>query len=144
VPRPDLGSTVERGEESLQFGAEGIVERDGRPVLLRSTVKAGSDLDFLLADIAVVISVALQYGVPAAALAHSVARIAGPGRRRPSSSNSPHRRAALAQCRVGGASMMPGELSGAAAGLGASGVMALTRSSAAPWSKNSSPGSPSG
>jgi hypothetical protein len=37
--------------------------------------KSGSSLDFLLADAAVMLSVALQHDVPASALAKSIARI---------------------------------------------------------------------
>src|SRR2546430_1832178 len=37
--------------------------------------KTGSAMDFLLADAAVALSVSLQHGVPAAALAKSIARI---------------------------------------------------------------------
>ena len=50
----------------------------GRPaeIFLRPTggAKSGSEVDFLLDDLAVVISVALQHGVPAAALARSISR----------------------------------------------------------------------
>lgn len=42
-----------------------------------SGAKSGSAVDQLTQDAAVVISVALQHGVPVAALAHSVARVPG-------------------------------------------------------------------
>ena len=43
--------------------------------LFLSAAKEGSELDAILADVAVVISVALQHNVPATALAKSVGRI---------------------------------------------------------------------
>lgn len=48
-----------------------------REVFLRPTggSRAGSDVDYLVDDVAVVISVALQHGVPAEALARNVGRL---------------------------------------------------------------------
>ena len=54
----------------------GFYPKSGRPLeLFMSAGKEGSLLNALLADAAVVISVALQSGVPAAALAKSVGRL---------------------------------------------------------------------
>ena len=54
----------------------GIDPAEGMPrELFLSGGKSGSMLDALLGDVAVVVSVALQHGVTAAALAKSVARV---------------------------------------------------------------------
>ncbi len=54
----------------------GLDPNDGRPLeIFLSGVKDGTQLAAILDDTSVVISVALQYGIPAAALAKSVARI---------------------------------------------------------------------
>lgn len=49
---------------------------DGRPgEIFVGGLKIGSALQALLADAAVVVSIALQHGIPPAALAHSLARV---------------------------------------------------------------------
>ncbi len=54
----------------------GFDPEDGQPrELFLSGGKSGSMLDALLCDVAVVVSVALQHGVPAAALAKSISRV---------------------------------------------------------------------
>ncbi len=51
-------------------------DETGRPVeLFLSAGKTGSALDAILGDAAVVISIALQHGIPAAALRKSVSRL---------------------------------------------------------------------
>ena len=71
--------------ETLDVAGQAVVatvsfDGGGRPrEIFLSGGKQGSMLDAMLADAAVVVSVALQYGVPAAALAKSVGRVpAGP------------------------------------------------------------------
>jgi hypothetical protein len=52
----------------------------GRPKeIFLSGAKAGTDMAAILADTSVVVSVALQYGISAAALARSVSRVPRPG-----------------------------------------------------------------
>ncbi len=54
----------------------GFDPEDGQPrELFLSGGKSGSMLDALLGDVAVVVSVALQHGVPPAALAKSISRV---------------------------------------------------------------------
>jgi ribonucleoside-diphosphate reductase alpha chain len=54
----------------------GLDPDDGQPrEIFLSAGKEGSTLNALLADAAVALSVALQHGIPAAALAKSVARL---------------------------------------------------------------------
>ncbi len=54
----------------------GLDPEDGQPrELFLSGGKSGSMLDALLGDVAVVVSVALQYGITPAALAKSLARV---------------------------------------------------------------------
>ena len=61
---------------SAQLSATVGLDEDGRPLeVFLAGAKDGSGLAAILDDASVVISVALQYGVPAPALAKSVARI---------------------------------------------------------------------
>ena len=74
--RPNTGARVSAG--AVAAHATVGFDPEGRPaeIFLRPTggAKSGSEVDFLLDDLAVVVSVALQHGVPAAALARSVSR----------------------------------------------------------------------
>ena len=76
--RPSVTQTLEVA--SQVFNATVGFDEHGRPRELFLTAgKEGSLLNTMLADAAVVISVALQHGVPVAALAKSVGRLpAGP------------------------------------------------------------------
>ncbi len=73
--RPSETRTLTVG--SQQFTAcVGFNPQDGGPQeIFLDGAKAGSSMEVILADASVVISVALQSGVPAAALAKSVARL---------------------------------------------------------------------
>jgi len=78
--RIGLPNRRETQTETLAIGSEvhaavGFAE-DGAPKeLFLSGGKEGSDISALLSDAAVIISVALQHGVPASALAHSISRL---------------------------------------------------------------------
>ena len=68
--------------ETLQVGGQvfmatvGFDPETGRPrEIFLNADKEGSFLNALLADAAVVISIALQHGIPAAALAKSIGRL---------------------------------------------------------------------
>ncbi len=70
--RPSYTETLEVDGQALT-ATVGFDPKSGQPCeLFMSAGKEGSMLDTLLADAAVAISVALQHGVPAAALAKSV------------------------------------------------------------------------
>ncbi len=77
--RPAHTETL-RVDGQASTASVGFDPESGQPRELFLTAgKEGSMLNALLADAAVVVSVALQYGVPAAALAKSIGRIpAGP------------------------------------------------------------------
>ena len=77
--RPSHSETLEVGGQKV-IATVGFDPETGHPrELFMATGKEGSMLNALLADAAVTISVALQRGVPAAALAKSVGRLpAGP------------------------------------------------------------------
>ena len=85
-PRQRLPNRRPAHTEALEVAGQaftatvGFNPETGQPLELFLTAgKEGSMLNALLADAAVVISVALQHGVPAAALAKSVGRLpAGP------------------------------------------------------------------
>lgn len=88
--RPGLVETLEW--EGRQLLATFGVDRDGRVrEVFFSGALSGSHFDGLLSDIGVVVSIALQYGVPLAAFAESVGWAAqndpadpsGPGPRKP-------------------------------------------------------------
>ena len=74
--RPNTSARIAAG--AVAAHATVGFEAEGRPaeIFLRPTggAKSGSEVDFLLDDLAVIVSVALQHGVPAAALARSVSR----------------------------------------------------------------------
>ncbi len=73
--RPAYTETLEVDGQAFE-ATVGCDPEDGSPRELFLTAgKEGSMLNALLADAAVVISVALQHGVPAAALAKSVGRL---------------------------------------------------------------------
>ena len=73
--RPSLKQDLEAGGQVVTADI-GFHPETGRPnELFLVAGKEGSLLNALLADAAVVISVALQYGVPPAALAKSVVRL---------------------------------------------------------------------
>jgi hypothetical protein len=65
-----LATGPQHYDASLGFAADGAV----REVFLAGA-RDGSEMAAILADAAVLISVALQYGVPAAALARSLSRL---------------------------------------------------------------------
>ncbi len=77
--RPSHSETLEVGGQKV-IATVGFDPETGQPrELFMSAGKEGSLLNALLADAAVVISVALQHGVPGEALARSVGRLpAGP------------------------------------------------------------------
>ena len=73
--RPVITETLLVGGQSIQASV-GFDPATGQPhELFLSAGKTGSALDALLADAAVAISVALQHGIPAAALAKSIGRL---------------------------------------------------------------------
>lgn len=73
--RPSHTETLEVAGQSFE-ATVGFDPKSGQPrELFMSAGKEGSMLNALLADAAVVISVALQHGVPAGALAKSVGRL---------------------------------------------------------------------
>ena len=75
VRRPNLTHVIKVGDQVISVGI-GIDPRDGRPrEIFMTGAKDGSALAAILDDAAVVISVALQHGVPAEALAKSVGRL---------------------------------------------------------------------
>ena len=75
--RPTLTARVEAGGLAAHatLGFDPVTARPAE-VFLRPTggARSGSQMDYLCDDMAVLISVALQYGVPAAALSRSLAR----------------------------------------------------------------------
>ncbi len=77
--RPSITETLAVAGQTFEASI-GFSPEDGTPrEIFLSAGKEGSLLDSLLADVAVVISVALQHGIPAEALAKSVGRLpAGP------------------------------------------------------------------
>ncbi len=77
--RPSHSETLEVGGQAV-IASVGFDPESGQPrELFMAAGKEGSMLNALLADAAVVISVALQHGVPGEALARSVGRLpAGP------------------------------------------------------------------
>jgi len=84
-PRQRLPNRRPSHTETLEVGGQGFTatigfDECGRPRELFLTAgKEGSMLNALLADAAVVISIALQHGIPAAALVKSIGRLpAGP------------------------------------------------------------------
>lgn len=72
--RPQLTDTISAGgvayEASVGFDPVTLQPRE----LFLAGAKDGTDMAAILADTSVVVSIALQYGVPARALARSVAR----------------------------------------------------------------------
>ncbi len=77
--RPSYTETLEVDGQALT-ATVGFDPKSGQPCeLFVSAGKEGSMLDSLLADAAVAISVALQHGVPPAALAKSVGRLSNGG-----------------------------------------------------------------
>ncbi len=73
--RPSETRTLEVAGQVFE-ATVGLDPEDGQPrELFLTGGKAGSMLDALLGDVAVVVSVALQHGVPAAALAKSISRV---------------------------------------------------------------------
>ncbi len=72
--RPSETRTLEVAGQGFE-ATVGLDPEDGRPrELFLSGGKSGSMLDALLGDVAVVVSVALQHGISASALARSIAR----------------------------------------------------------------------
>ena len=86
--RPSLTEPIEAGDIAA-YAIIGFDSETGAPLEVflrpRSGARVGSATDHLVDDVAVVISVALQHGVPADALARSMGRLpAGePGARPP-------------------------------------------------------------
>ena len=74
--RPSMTATLEAAGQTFDASIGFDTEDQPREVFLR-TARDGSQLNALLADAAVVISVALQHGITPAALAKSVGRIPG-------------------------------------------------------------------
>ena len=73
--RPSETRTLELAGQTFD-ATVGLDPEDGQPrELFLSGGKSGSMLDALLGDVAVVVSVALQHGVTAAALAKSISRV---------------------------------------------------------------------
>ena len=73
--RPSETRTLEVAGQTFE-ATVGFDPADGMPrELFLTGAKSGSSLDTLLGDVAVVVSVALQHGVPAAALAKSISRV---------------------------------------------------------------------
>jgi hypothetical protein len=73
--RPALTEIITVG--GREFAATVGFDRRGRPKeIFRAGAREGSDLQFVIADASIVISLALQYGVPAQALAASMSRLA--------------------------------------------------------------------
>ena len=73
--RPSETRTLEVAGQAFR-ATIGFDPKDGQPrELFLSGGKSGSMLDALLGDVAVVVSVALQHGVPATALAKSISRV---------------------------------------------------------------------
>ena len=77
--RPSHSETLEVGGQKV-IATVGFDPETGHPrEIFLNAGKEGSLLNSLLADAAVVISIALQHGIPAAALAKSIGRLpAGP------------------------------------------------------------------
>jgi hypothetical protein len=72
--RPSLTQVVEVGGQAIAI-CVGFCPGSGRPrEIFLSGARAGSDLAMVLDDVGVALSVSLQFGVPAAALARSVSR----------------------------------------------------------------------
>ncbi len=73
--RPSHTETLEVGGQKV-IATVGFDPKTGQPrEIFMAAGKEGSLINSLLADAAVVISVALQHGIPAAALAKSVGRL---------------------------------------------------------------------
>ncbi len=78
--RPLLSSRISAGGIAAHASAGWVLDAEGRAVVrevfLRPSggAKAGSAIDALVDDLAVIVSVALQHGVPLAALARSLGR----------------------------------------------------------------------
>ncbi len=77
--RPSHTETLEVAGQAVTATVGFDPANDQPRELFLTAGKEGSTLDALLADAAVVISVALQYGVSAQALAKSVGRLPGGG-----------------------------------------------------------------
>lgn len=71
--RPSTTDTITAGDQAVD-ATVGFDPASGRPAELFIAGSKG-DLALILDDVAVIISVALQHGLPAAALAKSVARL---------------------------------------------------------------------
>ena len=73
--RPALTRTIDAGNHRLEVTI-GLDPADGRPrEVFVDGVKNGGELAMILDDVAVLVSVALQHGIPAAALAKSMSRV---------------------------------------------------------------------
>ncbi len=73
--RPALTRTIDAGNHRLEVTI-GLDPADGQPrEVFMDGAKDGGELAVILDDVAVLVSVALQHGVPAAALAKSMSRI---------------------------------------------------------------------
>ena len=76
LPNRRPAVTEEIGVGSMRLTATIGLDRSGQPAeVFLSGAKDGSGLAAILADAAVVISVALQHGIPAAVLGKSIARL---------------------------------------------------------------------
>ncbi|MBF0247009.1 MAG: hypothetical protein HQL36_02890 [Alphaproteobacteria bacterium] len=73
--RPSISETIEIGGQVYTATAGFDLDELSVKEVFLSGAKEGSTMDAILGDAAVVISVALQHGVPIEALAKSVARI---------------------------------------------------------------------
>ena len=73
--RPALTRTITAGNHRFEVTI-GLDPADGRPrEVFLDGAKAGGELALILDDVAVLVSVALQHGIPAAALAKSMSRM---------------------------------------------------------------------
>lgn len=73
--RPAISEVIEIGGQTYTATAGIDLSVPGVREVFLSAAKEGSGMDAILGDAAVVISVALQHGVPVEALAKSVARV---------------------------------------------------------------------
>ena len=102
--RPAVTQDIEVGGHRFTASV-GFDEHDRAKEVFLSGAKDGTDLAAILDDASVVLSVALQFGIPAAALARSVARLPACRWRRPTwtsrvtAGRSGRRRRALLTCR---------------------------------------------
>jgi ribonucleoside-diphosphate reductase alpha chain len=70
--------TIEIGGRRYEAGVGFAADGETREIFL-SGPRIGSDMAFILADIAIVVALAMQHGIPAATFAASMSRLAAPG-----------------------------------------------------------------